>query len=93
MNADHAIVEETQSMLASKTRNVTSTEAVLTAHRMKLFDWMETFPANNATEEYAQRTRCFRLMENANHAELAKSLTHNLDNATDPIVWLDQHFK
>ena len=54
---------------------------------------METWPFVNATEEYAQETRCSRLMVNVNHAEIVNSLTSKLNNATDPIARLDQPFK
>lgn len=92
-NADHAIAEIIQNIDFSKSRYVTSTEAVLIAHHMKLWDWMETWPFVNATEEYAQETRCSRLMVNVNHAEIVNSLTSKLNNATDPIARLDQPFK
>jgi hypothetical protein len=53
-SADHAIAEITQNIHFIKNRNVTSTEAVLIAHHMKLWDLMEIWPLNNAIEEYAQ---------------------------------------
>ena len=92
-NADHAIVEEIQIIQMYKTRNATSTEAVLIARHLKLSDLMETLPRDNATEEYAQETRCSKLMENVNHAEIVNSLTSKLNNAIDLRARLDQPFK
>ena len=92
-NADHAIVEEIQIIQMYKTRNATSTEAVLIAHHLKLSDLMETLPRDNATEEYAQETRCSKLMENVNHAEIVNSLTSKLNNAIDLRARLDQPSK